>query len=57
MFIGLGFFPIGALQSQVKWIAEAAEPGGGGGIGGKCPSPFCTWGKVPFFGNESALFS
>ena len=30
--------------------------GEGGGIGGKCPL-FVPWGKVPFFGIESALFS
>ncbi len=43
-----------SLTSLVS-SSEAAEPGG---IGGKCPLPLFVLGeKVPFFGNESALFS
>ena len=36
---------------------EAAEPGGGGALGASAPPLFVPGEKVPFFGNESALFS
>ena len=43
-----------ALQIRYK-CTEAAEPGGA--LGASAPPLFVPGEKVPFFGNESALFS
>ncbi len=47
------------VKMHYYFLAKKQRPRnrGGGGIGGKCPPTFCTWGKSALFRNESALFS